>query len=241
MSSQPTPDLVAAATGLDLAHDALAAAERAGVIEIEAGQVRFTHPLLASAVYARASTHQRRAVHRALAHRATDPEERSPPPRAVLGRPRRIDRRGSRRRCALGAGSRRAGFSRGARRPGPQLTPPTTPRESFAGASRPRAIFSTPVTRSARRSCSWRRRPRRPGDPRGPTSCGAWRTPRGWRSIVSGAISSRAWTTRRVTSEWRAGSGWISRGRGSTGAMSPRPRPRPKGPWRSPGASKTHP
>ena len=39
-SSQPTPDLVAAATGLGLAaHDALAAAERAGVIEIRAGQV----------------------------------------------------------------------------------------------------------------------------------------------------------------------------------------------------------
>ena len=57
VSSQPTPDLVAAASGLDLAaHDALAAAERAGVIEIQAGQVRFTHPLLASAVYAGAST-----------------------------------------------------------------------------------------------------------------------------------------------------------------------------------------
>jgi DNA-binding CsgD family transcriptional regulator len=77
-SSQPTPDLVAAASGLNVgAHDALAAAERAGVIEIEAGQVRFTHPLLASAVYAGASTEKRRAVHRALAHLATDPEERA--------------------------------------------------------------------------------------------------------------------------------------------------------------------
>ena len=64
--------------GLDLAaHDALAEAERAGVIEIQAGQVRFTHPLLASAVYAGASTSERRAVHRALADRATDPEERA--------------------------------------------------------------------------------------------------------------------------------------------------------------------
>ena len=77
-SSQPTPDLVASASGLDLAaHDALAAAERAGVIEVQAGQVRFTHPLLASAVYAGASTDERRAVHRALADRATDPEERA--------------------------------------------------------------------------------------------------------------------------------------------------------------------
>ena len=78
VSSQPTPDLVAAATGLDLAtHDALAAAERAGVIEIRAGQVRFTHPLLASTVYAGASPDERRAAHRALADRATDPEERA--------------------------------------------------------------------------------------------------------------------------------------------------------------------
>ena len=78
VSSQPTPDLVAAATGLDLArHDALAAAERAGVIEILDGQVRFTHPLLASTVYAGASPLERRVAHRALADRAMDPEERA--------------------------------------------------------------------------------------------------------------------------------------------------------------------
>ena len=77
-SSQPTPELVAAASGLDLAaHDALAAAERAGVIEIRARHVRFTHPLLASTVYAGASPDERRAVHRALADRASDPEERA--------------------------------------------------------------------------------------------------------------------------------------------------------------------
>ena len=77
-SSQPTPDLVASATGMDPAtHDALAAAERAGVIDTRTGQVRFTHPLLASTVYAGASTDERRAVHRALADRATDPEERA--------------------------------------------------------------------------------------------------------------------------------------------------------------------
>ena len=78
VSSRPTPDLVAAAAGLDLAtDDALAVAERAGVIEIHAGQVRFTHPLLASTVYAGASPLERRVAHRALADRVTDPEERA--------------------------------------------------------------------------------------------------------------------------------------------------------------------
>ena len=77
-SSQPTPDLVAATTGLDLAAlDALAVAEHAGVIETGAGQVRFTHPLLASTVYAGATPDERRAVHRVLADHITDPEERA--------------------------------------------------------------------------------------------------------------------------------------------------------------------
>ena len=77
-TSQPTRELVAAASGLDLAaRDALAVAERAGVIEIRAGHVRFTHPLLASTVYAGASPDARRAVHRALADSASDPEERA--------------------------------------------------------------------------------------------------------------------------------------------------------------------
>jgi DNA-binding NarL/FixJ family response regulator len=78
VSSQPITGLVAAASGLGpAAHEALVSAERAGVIEIRAGNVRFTHPLLASTVYAGASPGERRAVHRALADRATDPEERA--------------------------------------------------------------------------------------------------------------------------------------------------------------------
>ena len=77
-SSQPTPELVAAATGPDVdVSDALAAAERAGVIQTRSGQLRFTHPLLASAVYAGAAPDARRSAHRALAEHASDPEERA--------------------------------------------------------------------------------------------------------------------------------------------------------------------
>jgi DNA-binding CsgD family transcriptional regulator len=77
-SSQPTPDVVAAATGAGAAaDDALAAAERAGVIETRSGEVRFTHPLLASTVYAGASPDELRSVHRSLAGLATNPEERA--------------------------------------------------------------------------------------------------------------------------------------------------------------------
>ena len=78
VSSAPTLDLVAAATGLGPETGAaLAAAEHAGVIETGAGQVRFTHPLLASTVYARASPDERLVVHRDLADLVTDPEERA--------------------------------------------------------------------------------------------------------------------------------------------------------------------
>lgn len=77
-SSQPTPELVAVATGMGpAAHNALMEAARAGVIEIQAGQVRFTHPLLASTLYAAASPADRRAAHRALAGHASDQEERA--------------------------------------------------------------------------------------------------------------------------------------------------------------------
>ena len=42
-------------------QEALAAAEVAGLLRVERGQVRFAHPLYASAVYASAATHDRRA------------------------------------------------------------------------------------------------------------------------------------------------------------------------------------
>jgi DNA-binding CsgD family transcriptional regulator len=56
--------------GLD---DAIAA----GVVEIELGQVAFTHPLLASVVYGRLGPERRRELHRALADVVPDAEEQA--------------------------------------------------------------------------------------------------------------------------------------------------------------------
>ena len=47
------------------------------VVQEPDGRVRFTHPLLAAAIYESAPLGQRRALHRALAKRVDDPEERA--------------------------------------------------------------------------------------------------------------------------------------------------------------------
>lgn len=52
-------------------------AEGHGVIEIDRGRVRFSHPLLANGVYAAASPEQRRAVHRRLSTLSDGIEERA--------------------------------------------------------------------------------------------------------------------------------------------------------------------
>jgi DNA-binding CsgD family transcriptional regulator/DNA polymerase III delta prime subunit len=68
--SAPTLDL------LDRAG--IARAEKARVVTVgDDGSLRFSHPLLAAAVYANASVAERRAVHRKLAARVTSPEERA--------------------------------------------------------------------------------------------------------------------------------------------------------------------
>jgi DNA-binding CsgD family transcriptional regulator len=51
--------------GLDV--DDLAEAERSGLVEVDAGTVRFRHPLARSAVYTESAPGERRAAHRALA------------------------------------------------------------------------------------------------------------------------------------------------------------------------------
>jgi DNA-binding CsgD family transcriptional regulator/tetratricopeptide (TPR) repeat protein len=55
----------------------LARAREAGLVEIDGDEVRFTHPLYGSAVYADASRARRRRVHRRLAELVTDPDERA--------------------------------------------------------------------------------------------------------------------------------------------------------------------
>ena len=66
--ARPTVELVAAAYGDDeRVVEALEAAVREGVVELDDSRIRFAHPLLASICYEQAPVWKRRAVHRALA------------------------------------------------------------------------------------------------------------------------------------------------------------------------------
>jgi DNA-binding CsgD family transcriptional regulator len=71
---QPKTSVVAAA--VEDWEGAVAPAIDAGVLELAAGRVRFTHPLLGSVVYADAPEHRRRSVHRVLAGVVDEPEQR---------------------------------------------------------------------------------------------------------------------------------------------------------------------
>ncbi|HTI75792.1 MAG TPA: LuxR C-terminal-related transcriptional regulator, partial [Mycobacterium sp.] len=74
-----TVDLVGAAVAVD--HDRLIelleTSERHGIIAIEGNRIRFSHPLLASGVYADASPAQRREMHRRLARIVDESELRA--------------------------------------------------------------------------------------------------------------------------------------------------------------------
>jgi DNA-binding CsgD family transcriptional regulator len=71
---QPQSSVVAAA--VEGWEDAIAPALDAGVLELVGDRVRFTHPLLGSAVYADAPEHRRRSVHRVLAGVVEEAEQR---------------------------------------------------------------------------------------------------------------------------------------------------------------------
>lgn len=76
--STPTVEGVRRATGEDskLVSSILAKAEEAAIIFVEQGRIRFTHPLLAAAIYASAPPERRRTLHRVLADASIDVEER---------------------------------------------------------------------------------------------------------------------------------------------------------------------
>ena len=76
--SRPTRDLIVRALALeDERPFGLLEAEEAGVLVSEADRVRFTHPLLASAIYGATTVERRRRLHERLAEVASDPEERA--------------------------------------------------------------------------------------------------------------------------------------------------------------------
>jgi DNA-binding CsgD family transcriptional regulator len=75
---RPTVEAVGETYGnRENAFGELAAAEREGVVELEGTGIRFSHPLLASICYERAPPWKRRALHRALAGKVADIEERA--------------------------------------------------------------------------------------------------------------------------------------------------------------------
>ena len=75
--ARPTVALVEASLRSSDAAAALAGAVDAAVLEIEGERLRFTHPLIASVVYADASAAQRRAVHARIADVVEESEERA--------------------------------------------------------------------------------------------------------------------------------------------------------------------
>jgi ATP/maltotriose-dependent transcriptional regulator MalT len=75
--SAPSVALIEAVVGTDGTPEALSRGVEAGVVEIEADHVRFTHPLFGSAIFSEAPPEQRRALHRRLAAVSPEPEERA--------------------------------------------------------------------------------------------------------------------------------------------------------------------
>ncbi len=73
--ARPTVEVLTAAD--PSAPDGLEAARSAGVIELDAGRVRFSHPLLAAAAYGAVAGTERQALHARLAAVLADLEERA--------------------------------------------------------------------------------------------------------------------------------------------------------------------
>jgi DNA-binding CsgD family transcriptional regulator len=74
--SRPTLELMAAVSGEGILAD-LDTALAAGIVEVAGDRIRFSHPLLASIVYAEAPPLKRRRLHARLAEIIDDPDERA--------------------------------------------------------------------------------------------------------------------------------------------------------------------
>jgi DNA-binding CsgD family transcriptional regulator len=130
-SARPTEALLAGVVTGPVHGDPLAPALEAKIVSVEGDQIRFTHPLLASTVYASASVSDRRDAHRLLAAHVENDEERarhlalaSPGPDAEV--------------AAVVEDAAAVAASRGAPQSAAQLsalalrlTPPTDPEESI--------------------------------------------------------------------------------------------------------------
>ena len=75
---RPTVEVLLAAYGEQNLEAALVEAAAAGIMAVDSERVRFTHPLIATAVYEAATRARRRAAHAALARALDRPEERAP-------------------------------------------------------------------------------------------------------------------------------------------------------------------
>ena len=75
---RPTVDVLLAAYEEQTLEAALVEAAAAGIVVVDRERVRFTHPLVAAAVYEAATPARRRTAHAALARALDRPEERAP-------------------------------------------------------------------------------------------------------------------------------------------------------------------
>ena len=75
-ASRPTAELIRAAMPTHPVDQAIEEAERAALLRVDRGELRFTHPLLRAAAYADASRTHRHRVHATIARVVSDPEER---------------------------------------------------------------------------------------------------------------------------------------------------------------------
>ena len=156
-SPRPTVDLLTAAAGGSIDPE-LAEAEKLGLVDVSAGRLRFSHPLLRRFVYAEATSAARRDAHARLAAAVDEPVEKARH-RALATRDSDGDLAAALDEAATVAGGHRA---------------PPRPRRcggSLPTAPRPKTRYGGPAGWSGR-----------PATRRQPATCRSRRSWPGWRS-----------------------------------------------------------